>query len=99
MHRWRMRKLNTLILAAAITVFVTSCGHKISEEEQRVRDIATKYRDSYVDGLSAFGSTEVITNLTRGTIQLLTPNTNGWDVVFATKSGEKLGYYLHVFVE
>ena len=75
------------------------CGHQISKEEQQVREAATKYRDAYVDGFSVFGSDDVVTNLARGTIQSVNTWSNGWDVVFATKTGNKQEHILHVFVE
>lgn len=80
-------------------MIVFGCGHQISEQEQQVREAAVKYRDAYVDGFSAFGSDGVATNLARGSIQSVETWSNGWDVVFATKTNGRLGYILHVYIE
>lgn len=97
-----MWKIYVSLFVVAV-VMVLGCGRPISEEERQVRDVATKYRDAYVDGFSVAGSAEIATNLARGTIQSV--NTwsngwdNGWDVVFATKTNGKPGYILHVYVK
>jgi len=98
-----MGKINTFLFAGLIAELLSGCGHPISKEEQEVRKIATLYRDAYVDGFSAFGSEDVTTNLARGTIRSVATLSNGWDVVFATKtqtgSGDKHDYTLHVYIE
>jgi hypothetical protein len=94
-----MGKIHTFLFVGLTAVCSFGCGHQISEEEQQVRKAATTYRDAYVDGFSAFGSEDITTNLAKGTIRSVETWSNGWDVVFSTKTGSKQGYILHVFIE
>lgn len=77
----------TLIVGFAV-VLCCGCGSRPSKEsareEQKVREVATAYRDAYVSGFTTLDAGETFTNLLQSSIQSVEKSSNGWLVIFST---------------
>lgn len=93
------------LTACFTAVLWCGCGNysaqESAKEEQKIREVATVYRDAYMSGFSTLSAGETFTNLSQGSIRSVEKLSNGWLVIFSApdvRNDAKLTE-IHVYIK